>query len=334
VNVSRIVISAAAALAACGVVGMAPPAVQASSASIPTWTQQTPAAHPTARFATAMAYDAANGTVVMFGGAGRHGTLGDTWTWDGTTWTKQHPPVHPSRRSYAVMAYDAANGTVVLFGGAAGRFGRWVGDTWTWNGTTWTRQHPPVHPSARGAAGMAYDAANGTVVLFGGGGSHGTLNDTWTWNGTTWTRQHPATSPPVRDQTQMAYDAANGTVVLYGGNVGGSGGTDLGDTWTWDGTTWTRQHPAASPPTLSYAAMAYDAGTGTVVLFGGEAGLDAQLVNDTWTWNGTTWTQQHPATSPPARALTAMAYDAATSTAVLFGGLSNLGNFADTWTWG
>ncbi len=63
---------------------------------------------------------------------------------------------------------------------------------------------------------MAYDAATGTVVLFGGGGRR-PVGDTWTWDGTTWTQQHPATSPPVRCGTSMAYDAATGTVVLFGG---------------------------------------------------------------------------------------------------------------------
>src|SRR5215472_4159431 len=115
-KVSRIVITGAAAvLAAGGVLGMVPAAVQASSASVPTWTQQAPAVHPSARIAQAMAYDAATGTVVLFGGHNsRRGALGDTWTWDGTTWTKQHPAVHPSARYYPAMAYDAATSTAVL----------------------------------------------------------------------------------------------------------------------------------------------------------------------------------------------------------------------------
>jgi hypothetical protein len=53
------------------------------------------------------------------------------------------------------------------------------------------------------------------------------------------------------------------------------------------------------------------------VLFGGYGN---RAFSDTWTWDGTTWTQQHPATSPPARGQAAMACDAATGTAVLFGG--------------
>jgi hypothetical protein len=67
-SVRRIVITEAAALAACAVAVVAAPAVQASSASAVTWTRQAPAASPPARSRAAMAYDAATGTVVMFGG--------------------------------------------------------------------------------------------------------------------------------------------------------------------------------------------------------------------------------------------------------------------------
>ncbi|HEY1915294.1 MAG TPA: hypothetical protein VGH27_06920 [Streptosporangiaceae bacterium] len=60
---------------------MVSPAVQASTDPGPTWSQQTPATHPPARYGTAMAYDAATGTDVLFGGLGTKGALGGTWTW-------------------------------------------------------------------------------------------------------------------------------------------------------------------------------------------------------------------------------------------------------------
>ena len=43
------------------------------------------------------------------------------------------------------------------------------------------QQHPAVHPPARRYAAMAYDAATGAAVLFGGGGRPGLLGDTSTW---------------------------------------------------------------------------------------------------------------------------------------------------------
>ena len=131
-----------------------------------------------------MAYDAATGTVVLFGGytrtAGGIVTFGDTWTWDGSTWTKRAPVSSPPARSGASMAYDAATGTVVLFGGHDLRVNP-LDETWTWDGSTWTKQAPVSHPTARYDTDSTYDAASGSVVLFGGIGNNGVPGDTWTW---------------------------------------------------------------------------------------------------------------------------------------------------------
>jgi hypothetical protein len=93
---------------------------------------------------------------------------------------------------------------------------------------------------------------------------------------------------------------------------------------------WTQQHPGDHPVGRYGGSMAYDAATGSVVLFSGE-GTPA----DTWVWDGTTWTQRHPATHPSARFEASVAYDAATGSVVLFSGLGGRpGNLRDTWTWG
>lgn len=80
-KVGKIVTAGAAALAACGVLGMAPAAAQAGSASAPAWTKQAPATRPPGRDGAAMAYDAATGTVVLFGGSTGSLFFHDTWTW-------------------------------------------------------------------------------------------------------------------------------------------------------------------------------------------------------------------------------------------------------------
>jgi hypothetical protein len=231
------------------------------------------------------------------------------------------------------MAYDAATGTMVLFGGV-GPKGSTLGGTWTWDGTTWTQQHPATSPPALNSAAMAYDAATGTVVLFGGNDARSQVSDTWTWDGTTWTKQAPATSPPGRQSASMAYDAATRTVVLFGGDSGSD--VKLGDTWTWDGSTWTKQAPAISPFARASASMAYYAADGTMVLFGGASQHGDARLNATWTWDGTAWTKQALATHPLTRTEASMAYDAATRTVVLFGGVSEFAGatFRDTWTWG
>ena len=96
----------------------------------------------------------------------------------------------------------------------------------------------------------------------------------------------------------------------------------LGDTWAYDGSSWTQLSPAHSPsPRRGAVAAAYD---GKMVLFGGDvispSTQDWLSVDETWVWDGTDWTQQQPSQSPPPRSFAAMA---AAGKVVLFGG----GNF-------
>ena len=138
-----------------------------------------------------------------------------------------------------------------------------------------------------------------------------------------------ATSPPGRQWASFAYYPPQHQLVLFGGN---KTSTIYSDTWTRTGSTWTQQHPATSPSARTGAGLVYDAATQQLLLFGGGATTAGPFNGDTWTWNGTTWTQLHPATSPPAREFGDMVYDTATKTVVLFAGWH--GSYLDdTWSW-
>ena len=300
------------------------------------WLQEFPADSPSARCLFTMAYDTSDFKVVLFGGLNATGALDHTFVWDDANWTQEVPAHSPPKRYLASMAYDAADGKVVLFGGgnSTANLDATLSDTWVWNGTDWKEEHPVKSPSGRGYAGMAYDAADGKVVLFGGATSGSIarpLSDTWVWNGTDWKQEHPAKSPSARGLHAMAYDAAAGKVVLFGGAI--STGA-VSDTWVWNGTGWKQEHPANSPPARYSAAMAYDEAQGQVVLFGG---LDSNgnLLRDTWVWNGTDWTEEDFEHPPVARFGAGMAFDAAQGQVVMFGGLDSFdipsAVISDTW---
>jgi hypothetical protein len=74
--------------------------------------------------------------------------------------------------------------------------------------------------------------------------------------------------------------------------------------------------------------MAYHAASRRTVLFGGRVGGTA--VNDTWEWDGTSWTQLAPATSPSARFDHEMAYDPIRRRVVAYAGFSA---GTETWEW-
>ena len=195
-----------------------------------------------------------------------------------------------------------------------------------WDGLTWTQKFPATRPSVRQNHVLAYDAARGQVVLFGGYDTE-SLGDTWVWDGSNWTNKTPATSPPSRHYHAMAYDAVRGEVVLFGGGSTQSG--IFGDTWVWDGATWTQK--SAGPPARYWHAMAGDS---SVVLFGGQSSSGA-VFGDTWVWDGATWAQQFPTLNPPARIFHAMAFDAVRNHVLMFGGATfNQGPvLTDTYTW-
>lgn len=251
------------------------------------------------------------------------------------TWVNPKPPAAPSARCCAGMAYDFGSGASVLFSGTTSVGPH--GDTWIWQNSTWSQLSPATSPPAREGPGMVYDAAAQNIVMFGGKSASGeSLNDTWTWDGTTWTQQFPAVSPPGRrfDTQGMAFDAATHTVIFFGGID--SQGNTLDDTWTWNGITMTwKQHNPASKPSRRRTMIAYDAVAKNVVLFGGDTGNGDVEYNDTWTWDGATWTEQSPSTSPPARVDGAIAFDPVLGGVVLFGGFSQsyVDSLNDTWLW-
>jgi hypothetical protein len=191
------------------------------------WKQMSPAQTPTFWVTAPMTYDATRKEVLLFVGLGDWPLTppDETWSWDGTTWARILTPTDPkgAQQSTGTIAFDSktgqtlfvsSGGTWVLDGGdwrrltGGGTTGREYavvddpargvlvevgsnGDTWTWDGSAWTAQNPPVMPSPRTGAAIAFDSVRQKVVLFGGFAGNpyqpGTaLTDTWEWDGTTW----------------------------------------------------------------------------------------------------------------------------------------------------
>jgi cysteine-rich repeat protein len=89
--------------------------------------------------------------------------------------------------------------------------------------------------------------------------------------------------------------------------------------------------PGATPHKRDSQAIAYDGARQRTVMYGGWT-VDGNL-NDTWEWDGASWTQITTAHSPGPRLDASMAYDAVRHRVVLFGGYgANYTGFkSDTW---
>lgn len=181
------------------------------------WKKITTAHTPLARFWHAMAYDAARGKVVLFGGwqTDNGGALSDTWEYDGSSWKKVLTQNAPSKRALTAVAFDSTRCVTVLFGGINNGVG--YNDTWEYNGFNWSKAAATPAPSARWAHALAYDPLKGQVLLFGGyaPGSGLQVNDTWIYDGKAWLKLQPAQSPSAREQHVLVFDDSR--VLLYGG---------------------------------------------------------------------------------------------------------------------
>ena len=153
------------------------------------------------------------------------------------------------------------------------------------------------------------------------------------------------TPPPPRSVAAVAFDQAHGVMVLFGGS-GDSGTGPRADTWTWDGKLWVQKHPAIHPQPGIGFAMAYDPAHRDVVLFGGIAQVSPgkggqQAVDDTWTWDGSAWKEQHPAHEPAFGydwAAPSMQFDPITGVVLMAGytkatSEANAGIHAELWSW-
>lgn len=203
----------------------------------------------------------------------------------------------------------------------------------------WTRMGDVSSPPPRYQHAMVYDPGRGANLMFGGYFSTWYRTDTWTYNlsRNKWSDAAPASSPGARTGHAMAYDGRNGATVMFGGLDGGG---YRADTWSFNSSAngWLSLLPTTAPSARAFHSMAYDPGTGRVVIFGGRLNVGgSQYVNygDTWTYEFTSnsWTNRTTATAPSPRYGQSMCYDAATGLIVLFGGRNDTDHFRDTWTY-
>jgi hypothetical protein len=150
----------------------------------------------------------------------------------------------------------------------------------------------PVLPPLHGEA-LTVDAARGRVVLVGGRGTDDWFRGTWEWDGTRWAETVPADrSPGPRGSHALGFDPSARRVMLFGGTTSPPPGSRLCDTWSYDGSAWTK-HDRASCPTdrVRNSSLVYDSRRGHLLLLDGPAIADDELRPlRLWRWTDQTWT--------------------------------------------
>jgi hypothetical protein len=321
------------------------------------WTALSPAGSPPGLAAGgAMAYDAADGYLVLFGGC----ASGDfwfstctpsnaTWVYQNNSWSQLTTSPTPPARFYASLAWDGSEGDLVLFGGNGSATTGFLNDTWTFVHGHWSQLSPSTSPPARAAAGLVYDGYDHYLLLV-DGEQFRTLtvpstntyvgadfNDSWKFAGGTWTKLTTADNPSARDSVGITYDASLRSVVLFGGFNWST--YNLDDTWLYQAGVWTPEPTSTAngtwlpaPGDRNNAALAYDPSLGGDVLFGGHTGYTYD--SDTWVFTNGTWWSSTNSSGPSARWGMSLAWDPAVGCLIGFGGYVPMTYFNDTWSFG
>lgn len=194
---------------------------------------------------------------------------------------------------------------------------------------------PDMRDIWRTVPGMATSPDGEEVVLYGGGQTQGgeAYSDTWVWTDGAWTPRCGTVLPgadgpcgPARRGMHAMGTGPTG-VVLYGGASNAFGPEPPehvhGDTWVWREGEWTMvcDTGVCGPGVRIAAAMA---GNGSsVLLFGGISDSGPGMMEDTWIFDGASWSQAcgisiGRSCGPVARAGSTMGWDG--SRFLLFGG--------------
>jgi hypothetical protein len=287
---------------------------------------------PAPRSLFAMASDSVNNVIWLIGGISDSATFSDLWKFEDGFW--HHVPSEGMPVCSSPLAsFDTDRGKLVLVCSDS--------STSEWDGTTWkTFTDLRTRPEERRLSHMVYDKQLKKTVLYGGYNILGNyINKTWTWNGTEWTEVKANKRPHLRALGSMWYDPILRKTVLFGGigRKDNEGRLErFNDMWSFDGSTWTEIKPATLPTTRYGAQIAVDPNSNRAILFGGlgletDGALQKQVyADDTWEWNGTTWTKLATEGTAFARENAGMAWDYERNAFILFGGWSGY-YLSDTW---
>ena len=286
--------------------------------------------HPSPRLQPRMAFDEQNGVGVLFGGRGlADPAIGltvatdETWFWVQNQWSQQFPQHRPGGRSEHGMVYDSQRQRIVVFGGRRESTELrarhlYYNDTWIWQNNDWQQLETANAPGGREMFGMAYDRDRDRIVLFGGydnpdGRTREPLKDTWEFDGNNWVQV--STNGPEVAKPVLVYDEARDETLMLGID-------DEFETlmyrWNADSDTW-EQITGTLPTCINEGTMAYQRHNERVLAVGGVCTTETPTVDETWEWDGSTWTKL--TTNGTTRYVgAASAYDTTRGRFVRFGG--------------
>ncbi|HKR62848.1 MAG TPA: kelch repeat-containing protein [Thermoanaerobaculia bacterium] len=305
-------------------------------ATAKTWTKVTPEKMPPCVNEGYMVFQRSNKKVAWLGGICGSDTnqLDEVWEWDGTNWTKVTITNATIRAYSQAVAYDTERDEIVMFGGSDLGTTNVRSSDVTYARGAWRFPGTLTRPVPRSLSGFQTDPVSGNIWLYGGlfENSSGFLDDFWGYRNQQWFPITTTDGPSTCSTPLTAFDVDRSRLVV----------TCLGSSVTeWDSTAfaWKPITLTKLPDPRRFANMVYDRKLKKTVMFGGYS-ANGNYLNETWTWDGSAWTQVKTKTSeaPNNRGLMAMWYDPQLEKTVLYGGLGraninqSVTRYSDMWS--
>ena len=149
-----------------------------------------------------------------------------------------------------------------------------------------------------------------------------------------WTQEGDAPGMGNRYLSSIVYDSDRHEVLTI---LGGHASGHYSEIWSWAAATWSWSKVwdgSSDGPDDRGQAAADDDGQGNTWLVGGYQGGEQIYFDDTWRWDGTSWTEEEfdGGPTPGFRSAAVMVYDSDRDVFVLFGGwVDGVGYVDDTW---
>ena len=269
----------------------------------------------------------------------------------------------PAPRSAHTAVFDPATKKMIVFGGIPDAYltsTNFNDVFWLQNASGVGRAEgwqpvnaAGVRPAARGGHTAVYDAANGRMIVFGGGLGRTSpcVNDVWVLsnaNGVAgtplWQKLSPSGTPPApRNLANAVYDPNTNRMTVFGGNDCFS--SSYNDVWVLSNANglggtpaWSQLLPSGTAPSTRAASTStYDPASNIMTTFGGAA-TGSILQNDTWLLSNANglggtpvWTQLSTSTPPAPRSAQSAVYDPTSDRMVMYGGSTSAGLMSDVW---
>ncbi|MEO8383512.1 MAG: kelch repeat-containing protein [Acidobacteriota bacterium] len=273
----------------------------------------------------AVAYDAVAEKLVRFGGLSAFASTPDssTYTYRDLVWRFRIPVANPGPRSFPVFRRDPERNVVWLLGGLS-EFSTsndsifYNDDQWRFQNGQWSQEGVlPGTPSQCATPLSTFDTDRKVLIVVCGGGS---ISE---FDGTAWKEFGGLSdTPDPRRFAGLAYDQNLKKTVYFGGY---DGLNYRDDTWTWDGTKWTKVKTKDEPENRGQMTMWYDPLAKKTILFSGvgRPNIDQKVTRfeDMWSFDGSTWVKLTVTATPGIRFGAQVAVDPRDGKALLFGGL-------------